>query len=653
MTNDSLILHKELIENLPVGIVSLNHNDLIVYMSESAKKMLCVNNEKGLTKEFNEFLLPEYKQTHLERLYNYTKGELQPVKEYIMKRTNGSLFWAEVYALPRFFNDGEVFVVNVVFKDITERKLGFLKLQESETRLSALIESTNDIIWSVDKDDFRIMTFNSALKKYLHDMYGTEISIGSTMEQLLPAINAEKIIIQYKKVLSEGEFIYKFKTDNSGQYFSMSFNLIKHNDDIIGISVFGKNITEYLQARMMLQNEMEFNKTLLQSLPVLFIVIDNKREIKIINQVFKNILGYSDDEIINKEFTNFILIEDDNAFIEPYVDELKRGISVKYEYNLIKKNGETALIEWYISPIIDSKGKIDYVMAAGNDITERRKNETELSNYRQKLEDLVKQRTLKLEHVNKLLNDEIQRQKVVEEKVTEALKKEKELNILKSRFVSIASHEFRTPLTTIYSSAQLLERYGKTWDNNLYKNQFNRIKENINHLTGMLDDILIIGKTETDNLTSMPSELNLKQLCDDIIADIKLMLSEKHYLITSIELSKETYFIDEKAIKHILLNLLSNAIKYSPNGGKIGVSVCSKTNSIEIIISDEGIGIPEEDRASIFESFHRARNIGDIRGTGLGLAITKKFVDVINGTIEFSSEIQKGTIFQVNLPINN
>ena len=653
MENDSLILHKELIENLPVGIVSLNPDDTIVYMSESAKKMLCIQNEKESAKEFNEYILPEYRNAHLERLYNYVKGELQPVKEYLMKRNNGSLFWAEVYALPRFFDDGEFLVINVVFKDITERKMGHIRLQESETRLSALIESANDIIWSVDIVEFRIMTFNTALKKYLNDMYGTSIYIGATMHQLLPRENADNIIKQYKKVLLEGEFIYKFKTPTCSDVFSMSFNLIKHNNNVIGISVFGKNITEYLEARLMLQKEMEFNKTLLQSLPVLFIVIDNERKIKMTNQVFRQTLGYSEEEIINNKFMRFILLEDKNSFLEPYINELRNGISVKHEYSVIKRNGEDILIEWYISPIIDEKGNIDYVMAAGNDITERRKNEIELNNYKQKLEELVKQRTLKLEHVNKLLNDEIQRQKEVEDKVKKALKKEKELNMLKSRFVSIASHEFRTPLTTIYSSAQLLERYGKTWENNIYKSQFNRIKENINHLTGMLDDILIIGKTDTDKLISEPTDINLKQLCENLVDDVNMMLSKNHKLISKIKLSKEIYYIDEKAIKHILLNLLSNAIKYSPYGGKIELSVHSKDSSIVFKISDEGIGIPIEDQSSIYESFHRAKNTGDIRGTGLGLAITKRFVDLVKGDIEFTSKEKKGTTFRVSIPIKS
>jgi PAS domain S-box-containing protein len=628
MTNDSLILHKELIENLPVGIISLNPNDSIVYMSESARKMLGICDEQKITKRFYEFLLPEYKQIHFARLKKYTKGESQSVKEYLIKRTDGSLFWAEVYALPRSFADGEVFVVNVVLRDITERKMRQLELQESEIRLSALIESANDIIWSVDIKNFQIMTFNTALKKYLYDMYKTEIFIGASMEQLLPEDNAEAIIRQYKKVLSEGEFIYKFKTPNCEQVFSMSFNLIKHNTEIIGISVFGKNITEYLEARIMLQKEMEFIKTLLQSLPVLFVVIDNKNEIKMINRVFKQTLGLEDEEIIDKNYSDFINEDKNNPSRAFQLNKLKDGIPIQTESSMIKKNGEEVLIEWFISPIIDAHGNIDYVMAAGSDITERKKNESELENYRHKLEELVKQRTLKLEHVNTLLNDEIQRQKEVEDKVKKALKKEKELNMLKSRFVSIASHEFRTPLTTIFSSAQLLEKYGKTWDNNMYKSQFNRIKENINHLTGMLDDILIIGKTDTNKLISEPADINLKQLCEDLVNDVNIMLSENHRLISNIKLSKEIYYMDEKAIKHILLNLLSNAIKYSPNGGKIEFSVHSKDSSMVFIISDEGIGIPAEEHSSIYESFHRAKNTGDIRGTGLGLAITKRFVSL-------------------------
>ncbi|GEM_PF-1541393 len=235
--------------------------------------------------------------------------------------------------------------------------------------------------------------------------------------------------------------------------------------------------------------------------------------------------------------------------------------------------------------------------------------------------------------------------------IENALKKEKELNDLKSRFISVASHEFRTPLTTIYSSTELLERYGRSWDETKYYKQISRIIENINYMTKIMEDVLIISRTDSGKLLFEPQKTNLKTLCQSIVNDIELIMSDSHKLKYSYSPEEDIFMMDEKLIKYILFNLLSNAVKYSPNGGNIIFNVKKMGNDIIFFITDEGIGIPLKDQNEIFESFHRGMNVGKIQGTGLGMSIIKKSVDLHGGEIYIESEEGNGTKIKVEIPL--
>jgi PAS domain S-box-containing protein len=235
--------------------------------------------------------------------------------------------------------------------------------------------------------------------------------------------------------------------------------------------------------------------------------------------------------------------------------------------------------------------------------------------------------------------------------IESTLEKEKELNNLKSRFISVASHEFRTPLTTIYSSTELLERYGRSWDETKYYDQISRIKENIKYMTRIMEDVLVISHADSGKLLFEPEKTNLKTLCQSIVNDIELIMSDTHKLKYSYSPEEDIFMMDEKLIKYILLNLLSNAVKYSPNGGNIIFNVKKIGNDVIFLITDEGIGIPLKDQKDIFESFHRGVNVGNIKGTGLGMSIIKKSVDLHGGEIYIESEEGNGTKIKVKIPL--
>lgn len=226
------------------------------------------------------------------------------------------------------------------------------------------------------------------------------------------------------------------------------------------------------------------------------------------------------------------------------------------------------------------------------------------------------------------------------------------LSELKSRFVSMVSHEFRTPLTAIMAASDLLKRYSERMTADQKEARLNKIQREIKHMVQLLEDILVIGRAEAGKFPFNPDYINIKEICDDIIEEVKVTYNSTHEIEFTCTNLREKVFADEKIIRHITTNLLSNAVKYSPQGSTIRFNLLfDEVITFEFI--DSGIGIPEEDLKSLFEPFHRATNVGDVYGTGLGLAIVKKAVEAHGGDIDVKSLPGKGTTFTVRIPIGH
>ncbi|HEY9632723.1 MAG TPA: sensor histidine kinase [Coleofasciculaceae cyanobacterium] len=233
-----------------------------------------------------------------------------------------------------------------------------------------------------------------------------------------------------------------------------------------------------------------------------------------------------------------------------------------------------------------------------------------------------------------------------------ALEKERELSELKSRFISMASHEFRTPLATILSSSELLENYYYKWTVEKKQQYFTRIKAAIQRMVQLLDDVLLIGKAEAGKMTFNPAPLNLRQFCNELVEEVQTSSGSQHKIDTVVQGKDKPACMDEKLLRHILYNLLSNAIKYSPAGTTIHFELNFLLKEVVFQIQDQGIGIPIDDQKHLFETFHRAKNVGTIPGTGLGLAIVKKSVDLHGGRIAVESVMDIGTTFTITLPLS-
>ena len=250
------------------------------------------------------------------------------------------------------------------------------------------------------------------------------------------------------------------------------------------------------------------------------------------------------------------------------------------------------------------------------------------------------------------INIDIDQQKRAEAELLAAVQREKELTEMKSKFVSMASHEFRTPLATILSSAELLEHYSERLSIDERTNLLQTVQTGAKRMGEMIDDVLMLGRAESGVLNLNPGPLDLHELCRRVVSEFRIAQGKQHVIDFQDRFDRAEVEMDERLLRHILNNLLSNAVKYSPAGSEVTLSLSRRDEQALLEVQDRGIGIPEQDQARLFEGFHRASNVEGRPGTGLGLAIAKKAVELHGGEIGFTTALGAGTRFTVTLPLH-
>ena len=301
-----------------------------------------------------------------------------------------------------------------------------------------------------------------------------------------------------------------------------------------------------------------------------------------------------------------------------------------------------------------------FVIAFIVDITRRKHTEKELLNRQQQLEKVTEDMLrlnadleAKVEQRTRILREALQELEKSQEELNEALNKEKELGEIKSRFVSMASHEFRTPLSTILSSAHLLSRYTTTEDQDKRDKHIKRIKDAVRHLNVLLEDFLSVGKLEEGRIRPEPTHFSLCELLEEVTEEMQ-PLAKKDQLIHCRCTGDLRLTSDPRLVKNILVNLLSNAIKFSDEGAPIHLQAEPRPGGgIAISVLDKGIGISAEDQQHLFSSFFRGANVINIEGTGLGLHIVHRYLDLLQGTISLASALGEGTRVTVELPCSS
>ena len=311
---------------------------------------------------------------------------------------------------------------------------------------------------------------------------------------------------------------------------------------------------------------------------------------------------------------------------------------VEISLSYYKQNEETFVIAFIVD--ITSRKEIENKLVSQREELEKVSDDMRVLNT--ELEGRVEERTI-------ILKEALEKLEVSQKELSSSLDKERQLNEIKSRFVSMASHEFRTPLSTILSSATLISKYPETDEQSKREKHIGRIKESVKHLNELLEDFLSLGKLEEGKVSISTVQFSVPDFIDDIVDEVKAQLKKDQKIEYSCAGPAE-FTTDKRMLKNILLNLLSNGIKFSGEGKVISLETYQEQHQLKIIIKDQGIGIPEEDQQHLFTTFFRAANASNIQGTGLGLTIIKRYVNLLHGEISLQSVLEEGTTITVKLP---
>ena len=365
-----------------------------------------------------------------------------------------------------------------------------------------------------------------------------------------------------------------------------------------------------------------------------------EQQIDYVNHAVENIFGYTADECIGRHTRRLFR---NRRHYHEFVEKLRQAFQantpiLRTEHQLKRKQGGTFTAEITATFLREGEA-LARIITIVRDITDRKQMELALEQERASLERKVAERTAELRRNN----DELQA----------SLARERELNTLKTRFLSIASHEFRTPLSSIQFSANLLKRWSRANVSPELAAELHEEVESIEKavvsMTASLNEVLAISKAEMGQFRFSPKEIDVAELCQKIVERFHDMSAETHRVEFFSENGRVPARVDPKLMENILSNLLSNAVKYSPQGGAVACRLAAQERQIILSVSDQGIGISPEDQRRLFTPFYRGENAGQIQGTGLGLSIVKQFVELHGGTISVQSG-QPGTTFTVTLP---
>ncbi len=631
-------------------IAGIGHYDLNI-ISGYWKSSTILNDIFGIDEDFVkdingwlQIIHPEQRQEMSNYFFNEVISKKKDFdREYKIKRVNDNeIRWVHGKGKVYYDKNGIPKSMTGIIRDVTHSK----KSMELIELLKHSIDIHYDGVYWNDTDNNFIYINNSGCKML---GYKLEELIGKPLSIINESATPEDMIKVWKRLRNKGFFtlesVHKRK-DGSEFPVEVVSTYVKFDGKEYSCG-FVRDISERKK------NEEEIRKlsSVVEQSPVSIVITDLNGKIQYVNPKFLKITGFTFDELIGK---NPSILKSGYTSKEEYKkmwDTILTGKVWSGNFHNKNKNGELFWESAIISPLRNLAGEITHFIGIKEDITDKVNIENELEAYRRNLEDLVELRTNELNKANSQLKEDIRKEKEFEMLLKESLQKEKELNELKTRFISTTSHEFRTPLTSVLSSVELIQRYGKKWEEETLNHHVSKIKSSIKHLTKLLDDILTLSRAETGKITFNPQIVDFYALCRQIIEEAGSYRTENHEFHFSFNLNNQKINIDPTLTRFTLVNLLSNAFKYSPQGGKISLEITEKKQELQISVSDNGIGIPEEESNHLFEPFYRCSNVGEIPGTGLGLSIIKRSVELQKGQISYSPNSGNGSIFKIDLPI--
>jgi len=495
--------------------------------------------------------------------------------------------------------------------EASQRQAVTLALQASEEKYRLVVDNASEAI--VVAQDGYIRFANPvaiAMSGYSRDEYHAMPFIN-----LVHPDDRERVIANYRRRMAgeEGEKNYVFRiVSKSGATIWLQINAVPILWQGRPATLnFLADITERERLAQDLRRTLAEREAILES-TLVGIVFTRDRIMHWVNRTLEqDMLGYAPGELVGKSTALcYASPEDFDGFGGPAYETIKSGRTWSCEMQMKRKDGTLFWCQetgQAMDPNDLSQGAI-WVMA------------------------------------------DISRRKAAEDELRRALAQERELSDLKSRFVSMTSHEFRTPLATILSATELIERYAERLPPEEKTELIGLIKSAVNRMTSMLEDVLLIGKADAGRVEFHPKPVDIGVLAAAVVEEVGRSTEHRAKIATTLNGDARARLLDEKLVRHILGNLLSNAAKYSPAGSDVALRIDCSDHTTRFEVADRGIGIPPEDQPRLFSTFHRGSNVSNVSGTGLGLAIVKKCVDVHRGRIGFASAAGTGTTFTVTLP---
>lgn len=448
---------------------------------------------------------------------------------------------------------------------------------------------------------------------------------GSGWMQALHEEDRETGYEDLKNALKTGKSVdktYRFKNKKTGLTLQTHIMAtpVRADGTVNGYVGCIEDITEKVKAHEIILESEKWFRNVANNAPVMICSIGPNKERTYVNNTWLDFTGRTFEDEVAADWLHDVYKEDRQRADKIYDEAFNQRLEFRTEYRVRYRDESYRWLSVTGKPLFAPDGTFLGFIASCMDINEQ------VMVY-QELEDRVKERTVEC---------------------TVALEREKEVNSLKSRFVSMASHEFRTPLTTILSSVELMETYLAINEPYNLPKHVERIKTSVKHLRGVLDDFLSIEELELGNVRDRKSVFDLRTYIAETVDELESLLKKDQKIKISYK-GDHKINSDKEIINHVLFNLLSNAIKYSHKDVLLHTE--AKKDVIEITITDQGIGIPEDDQKYLFNNYFRASNVGNIKGTGLGLCIVKRYIEVLNGSMSFTS-MPGATKFTVKLPRN-
>jgi PAS domain S-box-containing protein len=608
-----LLIHTE--KDTPIGNWELDISINRIHRSEEMYRILEMNQAEldklGFEKKM-ETLFEPASRLEIRKAMKAAVHQGKPFDlELALITGNVKRKWVRITCTAEFVKTKPVKLYGTM-RDITVQKETELQLE----RLSLVASKTNNAVFITDENE-KTVWINDSVEKMTG--YRRRELIGKKPGEVLMGTDTDQKILhriskRLKKRLPVSEVLKNYKKDGSAFWINIDIApVIKDNklENFIGI---GADITELILAREAekIKNALEHRQKLFNAIAQNFPdgiigVLDSKLHYVFAGGSEIKRLGLTLDQIIGNNIFDHIS-EKSNADAVPYLNRAKAGIPVSFE-----------------AEMKDNTYAVSAVPLFGDD-------------------EINKQILVVLYNITK--------RKKAEEEVKEALFQQKELNELKSKFVSIASHEFRTPLSTILSSTFLISKYNQLQESGKELKHIDRIESAVRILTDILNDFLSLGRIEDGKVENHPVQFNVSEFCHSLTDEVQPSLKKGQTVIYLHEKGNDNFSLDKRLLRNVLINLLSNATKYSSEGQNIWLISSCPNGHMQFTIQDEGIGIPAGDQPHLFQTFFRANNALHIQGTGMGLHIVKRFLEIMGGKIHFTSMENKGSSFTIRFPLS-